>query len=352
MAADSRSLKQNGGRIYTLAQSWTENSTKEPRLLTGQGSDLNNREALKGKAKRKIISQCLALTLVDIAKERGHCPKSFWNTYHCQQKIFTHEGKLHGQYCKNRICTLCNANRKADIINRYLPVMAEWPDPQFVTLTIVSVRAIKLKFYVNAMIKAFKQIKDTQRKRHKRGKGIALFGIKSLECNFNPIKKTYNPHFHLLVPDKATAELLVNEWLKKWTPKFAGRKAQFYRPMRNDKQKDLLEVVKYGSKIFTEPDLNKKSQAKTPPLIYANALYNILLAMKGHRLFDRFGFDLPEDTPKPETKNQLANTYESWLYDPRLYDWVKPETDEVLSEYQLPPQLEFLLGSNINKVLQ
>lgn len=230
--------------------------------------------------------------------------------------------------------------------------MAAWPNPQFVTLTIVSVHAIKLRFYINAMQRAFKQIKDTQRKRHQRGKGIALIGIKSLECNFNPVRKTYNPHFHLLVPDKATAELLVNEWLKKWTPQFAGRKAQFYRPMRKHKAKDLMEVVKYGSKIFTEPDLNKKSRAKTLSLIYANALYNILLAMKGHRLFDRFGFDLPKDTPKPEIKNQLANSYQTWFYDPILHDWQNTTTDEVLTNYLLPTQLEFLLGNNINRVLQ
>ena len=352
MASASRSLNDNGGRIYTLAQSWTENSTNEPRLLSGQGSDLNNTDALKGKAKRKVISQCLAITLVDIAKERGHCPKQFWNTYHCQQKVFTHEGKLHGQYCKNRICTLCNANRKADIINRYLPVMETWPDPQFLTLTIVSVRAIKLRFYVKAMLRAFKEIKDAQRKRHQRGKGIELIGIKSLECNFNPIRKTYNPHFHLLVPDKATAKLLVDEWLKKWTTKHARKGGQDIRPIRKDKAKQLMEVVKYGSKIFTEPDLNKKSQSKTPRLIYANALYNILHAMKGHRLFDRFGFDLPKTTLKPETKNQLANNYESWFYDPRQYDWVNSENDEVLTEYELTSQLEFLLGNNINTVLQ
>ena len=37
----------------------------------------------------------------------------------------------------------------------------------------------------------------------------------------------------------------------------------------------LIEIVKYGSKIFTEPDLKKKGQSKVHPNIYLAALENI-----------------------------------------------------------------------------
>jgi type I restriction enzyme R subunit len=37
----------------------------------------------------------------------------------------------------------------------------------------------------------------------------------------------------------------------------------------------LVEIIKYGSKIFTEPDLKKKAQKKVPPMVYAAALAQI-----------------------------------------------------------------------------
>ena len=86
-------------------------------------------------------------------------------------------------------------------------------------------------------------------KRSQRGKGVKVIGIKSLECNFNPTRRTYNPHFHLIVPDKATAELLVNEWLITCKPKWALRKSQKALRIYN-LEKGLIEVVKYGVKVF------------------------------------------------------------------------------------------------------
>jgi len=70
----------------------------------------------------------------------------------------------------------------------------------------------------------------------------------------------------------------------------------------------LIEIIKYGSKIFTEPDLKKKGNLKTPPKIYDRALDNILVAMKGKRIFERFGFNLPE-----KHKSILTNKLEFYL---------------------------------------
>ena len=43
------------------------------------------------------------------------------------------------------------------------------------------------------------------------GKGIEFVGIKSLECKFNPINKTYNPRLHIIVANKEMADILVKE---------------------------------------------------------------------------------------------------------------------------------------------
>jgi hypothetical protein len=55
---------------------------------------------------------------------------------------------------------------------------------------------------------------------------------------------------------------------------------------------DLIETVKYGTKVLTEPD-KKNNSNKTPPQLYIKAMYNILSAMRDIRLFERFGFSLP-----------------------------------------------------------
>ena len=45
-------------------------------------------------------------------------------------------------------------------------------------------------------------------------------------------------------------------------------------------------------------------------------MYNILSAMRNHRLFDRFGFNLPKDTACKESKIKKVYNYDSWFYDP------------------------------------
>ncbi len=100
--------------------------------------------------------------------------------------------------------------------------------------------------------------------------------------------------------------------LKQWRPKdkseyrykFAHPDAQDIKSVYN-LETALIETIKYGSKIFTEPDLNKKSQLKTPPKIYACALDNILVAMKGKRIFERFCFNLPLQVINKNQSNSL-----------------------------------------------
>ncbi|TWP23449.1 hypothetical protein ETU10_06890 [Apibacter muscae] len=152
------------------------------------------------------------------------------------------------------------------------------------------------------MYRAFSLILNRYKKRFQRGKAIQLIGIKSLECNFNPQRKTYNPHFHIITANLEIAEILKKEWLQIWKYKdnpnqiVVSPKAQFIRKVEN-LERDLIEVIKYGSKIFTEPDIKRKSKKQNSnlaPMIYIQALDAIFTAMKGKRIFERFGFNLPK----------------------------------------------------------
>ena len=277
---------------------------------------------------------------------------SLWNTSHCQQHVYVNDGLSFGKYCKNRICTLCNSIRKAQTINEYLPTIQTWENPQFLTLTIRAVKKHQLKKYVQGMYRAFNLIKGAERKRYSRGKGIKLMGIKSLECNLNPKTRTYNPHFHLIVPNKETTDLLVNEWLKKWTKKHTLRNGQFYRPVKKNCTEDLVEVIKYGSKIFTEYDKHEYKKHNIPPKIYLQALYNILNAFQGERLFDRFGFNkLASNDYKPK-KTVSIDDCEEFVFEPLFGDWLSTEDSNCLTNYQIPFELEFLLTSNLDSTTQ
>ncbi|MBU2904692.1 protein rep [Arenibacter algicola] len=337
------------GLIYTLAESGTNKRGQNNTIVNGDGTDLNNIDALKGRAKRKTITQSMMLKLIDIAKENGEpeLEKAYWNTYYCQQEVITADGKLYGKYCKNRFCTLCCSIRKAEMINKYYPEMRKWKKPYFLTLTVKSCTAPKLDLYIKKFNIGFRRITAKYRKKHQRGRGKLLVGVKSLECNFNPKARTYNPHFHIITKDRETAEILLKEWLKLWTPKHAKRPAQNIQKV-HDLEKGLIEIIKYGSKIFTEPDLKKRAKETDTTQIYAKALDTILTAMKGKRIFDRFGFNLPKSIAKHRPQAKLLSNFKEWEYNPKIGDWESTSTAEVLTGYKAPSHLQAILDNNIN----
>jgi len=327
--------------------------TKQLIIVNGNGSDLGDGKVLKGRAKRKMITQKTILNLVDVTDKYGtnESRKSYWNTYHCQNKIYTADGKLYGKYCKNRFCTLCCSIRKAQIINSYLPVIQTWEEPYFVTLTIKAIKAERLKILISKILEGFQIIKNRYRKKNSRGKDIKLIGVKSLECNFNPKMKTYNPHLHLIVANKEIADILKKEWLVLWKDNWTYKGAQKISKVGST-EKALIEIVKYGSKIFTEPDVRKKAETKGQSKIYVAALDNIFTAMKGVRIFERFGFDLPKDAQPKQSKATAIKEYYEWVYDANYFDWLNTENELTLSGYDPEAKLLDLLENCVDTALR
>jgi len=339
--------------MYTLAENGTNKKGQDKVFVTGEGSDLNKKQALQGRAKRKTITQSMALSLIDIVKENGDSEreKAYWNTYYCQNSVITANGRLYGKYCKNRFCTLCCSIRKAEIINRYLPVIKEWEDPHFVTLTVKSCKHTQLKSYIRSMKATFKRVIDKYKKQDQRGTGTKLIGVKSLECCFNPQRRTYNPHFHLIVANPKMADIIVSEWINRSNKGMVSPKAQYIQKTF-DVEKNLIEIIKYGSKIFTEPDLKKHSKSsENDRQMYVAALDTILAAMKGKRIFDRFGFNLPEKAKNNISTTQLLSDFQQWEYNPALANWQNIYNAEVLTDYKLPSDLAAMLSNNVNSYL-
>lgn len=351
---DITRLESSFGRkkLDTLAQTGTDTNNKKPIEIPGLGSDIKEQSTLFAKAKKKLVTQEIAKELIAIAKKKGdrELEKSFRNSYYCLSNIIVSNDKLYGNYCKNRICTNCNSIRKAKIINKYLPTIQSWEGAYLVTLTAKSCYANHLKSRMRAMKRAFRKIYSKCKKQHQRGHGPRLIGIKSLECNFNPTTRTYNPHYHFIVPSWEIAILLKREWMKLWTKKYTNGWGQDIRKIENNLE-GIIEAVKYSSKIFTEPDPNKKRE-KASRYVYISALYNIHSSMRGIRLFDRFGFNLPKNNEKYVVQINSLIEYEELSYSSEIHDWVNSDTGETLSGYIPTPELSNLLNHRINRTLE
>ena len=114
----------------------------------------------------------------------------------------------------------------------------------------------------------------------------------------------------------------------------------------------MIETIKYGSKIFTEPDVNKKAKSKNDNTIYSAALYNVFEAMKGLRIFERFGFDLPKEAVMHTSSAKVVNEYFEWQFIPQYFDWCNVDNELVLSAFTPTAELSNLLGNNINAELE
>lgn len=326
------------------------------KLVFGLGSDLTDKKALKRKAKCKAVTQKIILSMIEVAKKKGAFDrvKSYRNSLYCVEKFYSSEGRVHGLYCKNRFCTVCCGIRKAMLIKQYLPEIKKWEDPRSVTLTVKAVPAEKLAERLTEIKRVFQRILDKYKKRHKRSGGLKLIGIKSLECNFNPVAGTYNPHLHLIVPNIEIATTLVIEWQKEWNKggeKLATPWAQLSKRV-GSLERGLIEAIKYGIKIFTEPDMDKSGKSKVPRMVYAAALDTIFAALKPYNLFCKFGFNLPKQSKQNKQSPIVLEQYDEWVYDPALYDWHNPETGELLAGYIPPPELQWILAQNIDTDLQ
>lgn len=334
-----------GRELDTLAEFGTESDEKTPEYVVGIGSDINDTDTVLQTAKKKFVTQNIVLKLIDIAKDDGNVKmaKYLWNAYHCRSNLKLVGDKLHGKYCKTRICTICNSNRKAELINKYLPVLKNWEDPHFLTLTVRSPKKERLDLFINKVIEGLQRIIKKYYTRNQRGTDILLYGLRSLECNFNQQAKTYNPHFHILVPNKEIALILKKEWLMLWTSRFTASVAQKIRKV-HDTEKDLIEIIKYSTTIFTEKN---KHQKKRDFAIYIKAMYNILCAMQGHHTIEPFGFKLPKKEKNISSLKPAINPV-NFIYNIKIRDWVDKKTGELLTGYNPNISLLKLLQHEID----
>lgn len=283
----------------------------------------NDKKRLLKRARRKYLSNRLALQLVNAGNKNGSkLVNSYWRSFRCCRAIFKMaDDTLRTEYCKNRWCMVCNSIRTAQLINDYVPLFNELPNKYFVTLTIPNMIGLELPNAIKNMQKSFNSMRKTFEKRHKKNEMVYLVGVRKLECTYNAIFNDYHPHYHLIIDGEKNAADVVSYWLKKY-PK-AKRAAQDIRPADMNSVKELF---KYFTKVVCKH--NSKNEYK----IYADALDIMFQSIKGKRIFQSFGMTKPKAQPKEDNVILSSDVSDIYEWNNEVTTWVN-EQGEKLVEY-------------------
>jgi len=343
--------------LDTLANKGTSASDKYNseglHKFEGEGT---SKESMKKRPTKKMLDQHIALALINVAKRNGDdfMLNKYWNTWHCFDTIKTNGDRAFGNYCKNRFCSVCNGNRKARLIRQYKPIIEQWEEPYFLTLTRKSVKKPFLLKTINDNNRKFRTIINRLKKRHQRGKGPKIVALRSTECNYNPVEGSYNPHFHIITENREIGRLLLIEWLKEQnknqSEKIARPSGQHLVKIK-DREKNLIEVIKYGVKVLTDPDMKKGKNRTQLPIIYAAAMHEIHKAFSGKNLLSKYGFSLLQSDHEAKVQYVEDSKVKTWSYDPQISNFIEEETGEVMypNKYLPSPEMEYLAKERIDK---
>jgi plasmid rolling circle replication initiator protein Rep len=291
---------------------------------TCSDNSINTVKTLQKRAKAKYLTNAYTKKLASL---KTGLQKSYNNTiYGCSNILEQTDNKIKGHYCKNRWCIVCNRIRTAKLINGYKTVLEKLPNKYFVTLTVPNVKAEVLRSTIKEMTHTFQNVR-----KHLQKKKVYIKGLRKLECTYNAIRNDFHPHFHFIVSDKANAEVLLQEWLKRYPE--ANEKGQ---NIREANEGSTLELFKYFSKIIT----NK--------VIYIRALDIIFIAMQGLRVYQPLGIKkVSEDIEEIQTQiiEDLKAAEKVWTWIEN--DWIDKETGECLTNYEPDEFINTLVSKNI-----
>lgn len=296
--------------------------TRPPTLDTLAQLARDPREELRKKAKRKALTVFLAGKLIGLETDNL---KAYRNMYYCNSALQQEDQELkEATYCKSRFCAVCGAIKTANLINGYMPELKKMIDPQFVTLTIKAVEGRFLKAAMNRMISSMRKIQKHLTKYDK----IKLYGLRKLECNYNPEKNTYNPHFHLIIEGRFYAELLLERWMQFHPTN--NLKAQCIKPADHD---TMIELFKYATKIIAKNGL-----------VYPLQLDVIYTALKNKRTVQPIGIKkmVDEDEREKVIYPQLEPANDTWIWKQEVTDWINTSTGELLTGYVPDKELKLL----------
>jgi hypothetical protein len=272
---------------------------------------------LRKRAVAKRFTQLMTFDLMNSISPKDEMYKYYFNAYNCSDVILQSGNKFQSAYCNTRHCIVCGRIRTAKGINGYFPQMSKY-DGKFymLTLTKVSVSAKHIRSTFDEMYSDWRQFnKNWNKKNHK------VVGIRKMECNYNPEKRTYNPHYHIVVNSLEFANELRSYWLAKDAK--LNEAAQDIRPVKKGGE-NLKEVFKYAVK----PLNHKSSTAYQTHLIYK--------ALRGVKMIYPFGGlkKVSEDVAAEQQENAEDFRECQWNFDKYCIDWIN-EDGEMLHRLKI-----------------
>lgn len=313
------------------------------------------------RARGKYLSQHLALALVDVENkriERGELPPpgrgrnmlaAYWRSYHCGSELRKENGKLVTTLCRCRWCTVCAKIETARLIKLYGPVIKQWPDAHFVTLTARAVQGARLRETIRERNRIFATIVRQFNQRFRRGlEPHLLRALRKLETTYNDARRTFHPHLHVLTATLEEAEFLRREWLRH----YGDDAVAHAQDIRKADEGTLLELFKYLAKLTAGG--GKANNDAGLEYINAEALNEIFHACAGMRTFEAYGVGplAGEDDDAPDEElDELAEAVldrgERWLWNRAATDWVEVRTGEFLTNYRPSDGLRDLVERRI-----
>jgi hypothetical protein len=280
-------------------------------------------ESYTKRAGRKAISKAQVFKLLELDSplkdqyERcDRCNEVVWEKQH----VVSGKNKLFANYCNTRMCAVCSSKKTAEMIAGYEHAFEQFKEPMFVTLTMVAVPAESLKQAIKQMQKTFASIKDVMRK-----KGLKLIGIRKIESNYNARRKTFNPHFHLIIDGRKEAIELVDQW-------YMRNDGVVYKAqkIKHADKNTLKELFKYTTKAVTGKD-QKRFNAKAQDTIYR--------ALLGIRTFQAFGSIKKKprqiDPIEQEMNSDGWVTVKTYYWNQEQTNWKTYQTGESLYPVKL-----------------
>lgn len=266
--------------------------------------------------------------------------QSYVKSTACNGTLTQEEGKIKAFYCWNRWCCVCNRVRTGILLNKYEPLLKEWDDKYFVSLTLRNPTAAGLAPTIDEMIKIFghcaMSIKQTQK--------LDFQALRKMEVTYNVDEDTYHPHFHIIVKGEEQAEFLKEYWLHK-VNKCDGRAVEVAQDVTVCDDDTTKELFKYFTKLLSDQ------------MLYPKVLDTIFQAIKGRRTFQSY---LPKEIQqqmkqKIEDEEIILDRSTSairrldetiyWDYIPQVRNYMDEKTGEFLTMYQPSKSFEKLLNN-------
>lgn len=298
-------------------------------------------QATAAKLRKRARKKWLTATLAEgLGRLTSPLANAYRNTQRCGAVLRQEDGKLTAKYCGNRWCLVCNSIRTAKLWEAYSPTLRSWGDAHFVTLTIPNVDGARLHGAVREMLgempKIMRGIKRTDR--------LEVKAVRKLETTYNPKRRDFHPHFHLVVNSGAAATALVRRWLKHFPE--ANEKAQHIEKCDSGA---IPELFKYFTKLTVK---GMDGQHTAPP---PRALDLIFRAVRGLRTFQPMGFTAPKASVEAEDQtltldagtispSRRREAVVDWEWSSGLTDWVDYETGEVLTGYAPSEKMRALVS--------